>query len=149
MTKYTKELTSAKKGMETLSWILVIGFFVAISALIITWTQSHGKAMTEETVNYVEGRMDCESISIANISQNCQTNTVELKNIGTLNIVKISAQLDDKESKSLDLDLKAQGASQTLSIGKSFKKAKLIPITKSNNNLVGCKEKSITIYCPP
>ncbi len=146
MTEYTNK--PHKKGMEALSWILVIGLFIGMSMLIINWVQSYGKTMSEETVKYVESKMACESIRIANTSTKCAANSVNITNLGTLNIVKVSAQLDDKKSKTISIDLKAQGTPQTLNIQEPFKKLKIIPITKSDNDLVGCKQNSLTIYCP-
>ncbi len=139
---------SSKKGMEVLSWVLLVGFFIMLSVIVISWTQSRTAQLTEETVKYVEGRMDCASVKITNISTDCERHEVELKNIGTLNVVKVSAQIDDTTSKLIPLDLKAQKDPQTLKIEQTFTKLKIIPIIQSQKETVGCKEKSITVRCP-
>lgn len=143
--------SSSKKGITPIiGWILLVLFTVGISTVVISWSKGHGEALTKSTVNYVEGRMDCQSVRLANTSLDCGNREVEvgLKNIGTLNIAKVSAQINDESSEMKDLDLKAQGEAKTLKTTTPFKKLKIIPIIESNEELIGCKEKSVTVYCP-
>src|SRR3989339_1452920 len=114
-----------RKGMaQIIGWVLLVIFTVSIAAFITTWAKNQATTLSEDTVEYVEGRMDCQQVRLANLSHNCAANTVELINPGTLNIVRISAQIDDTETKIQSLDLKAQGDPKTLSIDQSFSKAR-------------------------
>jgi len=134
------------KGMAIIGWVLLVAFTISASMLVINWTKQRTETLTEGTVKYVEGRLACQSVRLANISTTCP-NQVTLKNIGMLNIVKVTAQIDDQTSETKPLDLKAQGAEKTLVLDGTFKKAKIIPIIE-DKELIGCKERSVIVYCP-
>lgn len=139
--------STSKKGIAVIGWVLLVLFTVAAAMTVINWAKSHGKMLTEETVSYVEGRIDCQQVRIANISHTCAAlSEVELKNIGTLNIDKVSARTDGKSSEIKDLELKAQGEAKKLTTA-NFKTLTVIPILEKDGELIGCKEKSVTVRC--
>ena len=144
MTKYMKRKYS--KGMAMIGWVLLVAFTISASLLVTNWARQRTETMTESTVKYVEGRLACQSVRLANISTACQTNQVTLKNIGILNIDRMTAQIDDQRSETKPIDLKARGDAKTITLDGPFNKAKFIPIIK-DKELVGCKERSVTVYC--
>ncbi|MFH0752695.1 MAG: hypothetical protein V1914_03820 [archaeon] len=137
----------SRKGLAVIGWVLMVGFTIVSAMLVINWVQDKGGTLAEETVTYAEGKIDCQAVRLANLSTDCLTGDVELKNIGTLHIVKVMAQINDERSEEKTLDLKAQGDPLKLNIG-NFKSLTVIPIIQSSGKLLGCKEKNIRVYCP-
>ncbi len=140
----------SKKGMALIAWVLMVGFTITSAMIVINWVQNKGGALIDETASYTEGKMDCQPVRLANISTNCGagSDSVELKNIGTLNIVKVAAQIDDERSETQTMELKAQGEPKTLTITGGFKTLTVIPLIESRGELLGCKEKNVRVYCP-
>lgn len=144
MTGHMKRNNS--KGMAIIGWVLLVAFTISASLLVINWTKQRTEVLTEGTVKYVEGRLACQSVRLANISTTCP-NQVILKNIGMLNIIKVIAQIDDKTSETKPIDLKAQGDNKMLTTSNPFKNLTVIPLIMENKELVGCKEKKVIVHC--
>lgn len=137
-----------KKGLAVVGWTLLAIFTVTIALLMANWTKTQTEKLTEQTVSYVENKLDCQSIKMTNTSLNCATYEVGLKNIGLLNIVSVSIQKDEASTEVRKLFLQAQGPAKVLNIQSSFKRLRIIPIIEDKKELIGCKEKSVVVSCP-
>ena len=72
-----------KKGASAIvAWVLLLGFTIALATTIFYWTKSQATEMTEHTVEFVTGQMECQDISINVYDINTEDNTFKIKNKG-------------------------------------------------------------------
>lgn len=144
-----------KAASPVIAWILLIGITVSIAAGVITWQRSHAEKLTEETVTFITGRMECEQIKIS-AEKITACPDINITNRGTLTINKVSIRSDQAGGilntqiipaatlASLALEL----SSQDLNIGIDYKKIEIMPLLSVDKKLYGCTDKKLVIECP-
>ncbi len=148
--------------METVvAWVLILGFTITLGTLIFVWATRSTEKMTEQTLESVEGGMQCEQVQIdVNISvieDNC--GHVDIRNKGYLNITKIiirGVKGDGTLIPKQEIDLSQspikpkEGITEVITATWGIDtgaKIDLIPVIREKNKLITCPEKSITITC--
>jgi|TARA_B100001971_G_C18247138_1_gene575153 hypothetical protein len=137
-----------KKGIgPIIAWILLLGFSISLAVMIFNWTRTQTEDLTESTINYVEGKLECQEVSI-NVVTNVECTEITINNRGKLNIEQFAIRVFREDEKTLiSEDLLAPKASTTLPPIIQFNKLQVIPIIEVNDKLVGCIEKRISHEC--
>ena len=144
-----------KRGVSpAISWILLIGFAVALGGMVTVWIKSTAESSAETLKSKVEMDIRCDEISLnAHDTQgsiNCSNLTIINK--GLFSIYGLKARYNGKTS---DHDMSAQpllpGKLTTivLNITDPITEPEigLIPITELENEEIACLEKEIIITC--
>jgi|TARA_Y100000310_G_scaffold38954_1_gene36541 hypothetical protein len=137
-----------KKGIgPVIAWILLLGFSISLAVMVFNWTRTQTEDLTESTVSYVEGKLECQEISI-NVVTNEDCTELTISNRGKLNIEQFAIRTfrDEYENTLMEKNLLAPKASRILNIVQS-NKIEVIPIIEANDKLVGCFEKRIAHEC--
>ncbi len=137
-----------KKGAgEIIAWILLLGFSISLAVLIFNWSRTQTEELTESTVSFVEGKLECQEIAI-NVVTNEDCTSITITNKGKLNIDQLAIRTfrQEYENTLFEKNLLAPKQSKTLDILQS-NKIEVIPIVKINEKLVGCNEKRILHEC--
>lgn len=137
-----------KKGMsEIIAWILLLGFSISLAVLIFNWTRTHTQELTESTVSFVEGKLECQEIAI-NVVTNDDCSTITITNKGKLTIDQLAIRTfrQNYENTLMETTKLAPKQSKQLNI-LSSNKIEVIPIVKIKEKLVGCNDKRILNEC--
>lgn len=155
----------SKRGISPIiATVLLLGFSVALATTIFLWMSGHTEKMSESTVEYVEGEMQCQNIrmNVKEDLEGCQKITI--MNLGYLNIEKVAIRmfplagdptgvtkdlksgsgLEPKSSQTEEGDYQDQVTS--LCSGKCSK-TEIMPIIKISEKLSGCKDKALVLKC--
>ena len=137
-----------KKGIgPIIAWILLLGFSISLAVMIFNWTRTQTEDLTESTINYVEGKLECQEVSI-NVVTNVECTEITINNRGKLNIEQFAIRVFREDEKTLiSEDLLDPKDSKTLPPIIQFNKLQVIPIIEVNDKLVGCIEKRISHEC--
>lgn len=85
-----------KRGVGAIiAWVLLLGFTVALATMIFLWMQGQTETMSESTVDYVEGELQCQSVRINVIKKGVDPNpctSFEVQNVGYLNIDSVAVR---------------------------------------------------------
>lgn len=163
-----------KRGVGAIiAWVLLLGFTVALATMIFLWMKGQTETMSESTVEYVEGELQCQSVRINVVNTTgpiCENPDVH--NVGYLNIKAVvvreictdGSATSSKEPHSINLQPKS---SKTETLGEykttlsgfcsggadsclliiGCKKIEVMPILKIGERLVGCKDRTIVVEC--
>ena len=113
-------LKKEKRGIaEIVTWILLLGFAVVLAVSIFVWQKSQTEELTKESVQYLEGKLECEDISI-NIIRGEDCSRVGIVNKGKFTIDAIKAR--EKEE---DIEI--------------------IPIRHKEGKLTGCIDRAVLL----
>ena len=143
-----KKLRKSKKAISPIiAWILLLGFSISLAVIIFNWTRTYTQELTESTVNFVEGKIECQEVSI-NVIANEDCSQITITNRGKLNIDQLAIRTfrDDYENTLIEKDLLEPKQSKQLNI-LSSNEVEVIPIVEINNKLIGCNEKRILHEC--
>ena len=138
----------SKKGMsEIIAWILLLGFSISLAVIIFNWTRTHTEELTESTVSFVEGKLECQEIAI-NVATNDDCSTITITNKGKLTIDQLAIRTfrQDYENTLMETTKLAPKQSKQLNI-LSSNKIEVIPIVKIKEKLIGCNDKRILNEC--
>ncbi|MFA5888430.1 MAG: hypothetical protein WC852_07005 [Candidatus Nanoarchaeia archaeon] len=145
-----------KKGAEWISYILVTGFFVSLSVMIILWAKGHTEDAASGTIKYMEGREECKMVFIdANNNSDCTQ--VNIKNKGTLTIKNFIVRFNSTEGALTQMEEGSQitgpllpDPEQTISliIPSDTSSVELLPIIEiSNGQFASCTTKRLVVQC--
>ncbi|MBI4447481.1 hypothetical protein HY643_00725 [Candidatus Woesearchaeota archaeon] len=140
-----------KKGTSYLEWVLLLGLMVALTAMALTWTTSFGKKELGSNIDFISGKMECESIKLSKESGDCSNlPPIKIKNRGSLNIDQLAIRKYSPTGE-VALEVDEQGLivneEKPLNIANPLEKIEIIPVIISGSKLIGCQEKKITINC--
>lgn len=156
--KRLTQLTVKKAISPIIATILLLGLAIVLAITIFLWQTRQVEELSESAVNFVEGGMQCENVFINALITDQNTCTVKVFNDGLWNIEKLNIQkLYNAAPANLlkDVTLEPKSKSQskdkyTTTINTGYcGEVQLVPIIKIKESLAACKNKIITVNCPP
>lgn len=144
----------SRKGVgAVVETILLVGLAVTTGILVFTWSKGFTKELTEQNINFVEGKLECEEIFLNLIPKNA-CSTLNITNKGRLPISQLAVRVFDSngnliETKVEKISLSSNPEKNNMEISGFSPGAsvEIIPIAKIKNELIGCKEKGIKKEC--
>ena len=136
-----------KKGVGTIvSWVLLIGLSIGLATTVFFWMTRQTEELSESTVRFVEGGMQCDNVMInAAVEDPCK---LTITNTRYLNIEKVVLRsLDPVDTDECCNPLNVKEKKIVDKAGWSGRQVEVLPIIKVNNDLVACKNKAITVEC--
>lgn len=131
-----------KRGASAIvAWVLLLGFTIALATTIFFWTKTQAESMTESTIDYVSGQVECQDVGI-NVALN--GNTLSIRNKGYFTVNKIIARTNT-ESQTLEIGLKPQQETTvdvTIDISNGLE---IIPVVNVSKKEVGCADKAVDL----
>ena len=134
-----------KAAGEIIAWVLLLGFAISLAIGVYSWSRTHTEELTESTVTFVEGKLECAEINI-NVKKQPDCSSLNISNKGMFNIDKISiASLDGSKSALIDANLiPLKSKAFTYQQGSDIE---VMPIIILDNKNIGCIEKKIIVGC--
>lgn len=126
-----------KKGISPIiAWVLILGFTIALGAIVTNWYLQQSKKTTESTLGTMEGEMECNDVKInVAFTQSASGCVLKVSNTGMLRIDSIrvnNKQMSyDKNPKEYRNYSNTDICSQT--------KITVLPLIKRDKNLVACQ----------
>lgn len=146
----------SKKGAGTVvAWVLLLGFSISLATTVFLWTTRQAEEMTESTVRFVEGGMQCDNVGI-NVAVKAATDCtpqksccLKITNVRYLNIEKIILRALERVDSAECGSLAATQPPPFIFCGQDWapQNVSVMPVVKVNNDLVGCKNKAVTVKC--
>lgn len=159
-----------KKGMETVvAWVLLLGFSIALGTFVFVWATKGAEKMTQSTLEYVQGGMQCEQVQIdAYFSPDesgkpCKNLTIINKGYLTLEQVMLRGIKGGSTTLNMQVFDKTIAdcpgmpllPRQELKCGREWwqgletggAKIDLIPVVKDKKSLITCPDKAKTLDC--
>lgn len=137
-----------KKAAAYLAYVLLIMVTVAMATIIITWSLSTTKELTESSVTLASGRLECKEVRIDAVAlPGC--NAVTVYNKGTINIEKVMVTFDFERQVPSTMIPVSGSVEVTDEDGQTFSNVVFLPIVKERNNLFGCVDKKLQVNCSP
>lgn len=130
------------------SWILLLGFAIALATTIFMWLKGQTTELTQQTVDYVEGKLECTEVSINVQHTNCDN--LRIKNTGKLTLDHYLVWLLAPEVQKMEHKNNVEPSKQTEAIetfGATL--VEVVPILKLSDKLVACSEKKVRLDCTP
>ncbi len=151
MCRITRMKKSRRAVAAYISWVLLLGFAIAISVFMYSWINSQ----VDKTTVSIEQRSDtalCDDVLLAvkNSCQNTQTLNMNISNIKLLGISGLKFRFydlyDNQDSREISISLRP-GDTEDVEIIKqgTLKQAEIIPITSQDNKVVTCTESTVTL----
>ena len=160
--KITKLMPGKRKGIgQVLTWVLLLGFAVALATVIFFWASKHTEKVSGTTISYVEGGMQCEQVAInfdETYGSACSEDVI-VQNVGYLKVSKLSIRKvseDPAYKDAFEASLMPQASynisqdmNVTLELGGSLLEATLevVPILEINGEFIGCNNKAAAKEC--
>lgn len=149
-----------KKGIsEAVSWVLLLGFSIALATTVFLWTTRQTEDITKSTTRYIEGGMQCDNVMI-NVAKSDPTSCnpprsccLKVTNTRYLNIEKVIFRSLEKllsaECDNNGQPLKATTPPASMFCGQDWASSNVtvMPIVTVDDEQVGCTNKAITIEC--
>lgn len=147
--KFWEVVKMNKRGISiVVSWVLLIGFTIALAVSIYTWSREQAEQLTEQTVIYVEGKLDCSSVSI-NVASKEDCSKLNITNKGQLKIEQLVIRIF--QDNDLVGDLSEQGLMPfeevKVATGLVGNNLEVVPVIKVDKKLIGCVDKKIVKGC--
>ena len=163
-----------KRGVSPIiATVLLLGFAVALATTVFLWMQGQTKTMSESTVEYVEGEMQCQHVRINVIKSDGATcGKLDIHNKGYLKIKQLSIRSFDGTSSSIlypdpepsDCSLPSSNCLKPQSTNckpdncgvwlnvdpkniTACTKIEVMPIIQIQTRKVGCKDRTILVKC--
>lgn len=134
-----------KKGISpVIAWVLILGFTIALGAIVTNWYLQQSKKTTESTLGTMEGEMECNEIRI-NVaftqpqptSGNC---ILKVSNTGMLKIDSIRINSIQKSYDKNPKEYRNYSSSDITDLcGAAYQKITVLPLIKKDKTLVACQ----------
>ena len=143
-----------KRGISPLvSWVLLVGFVVALAVMVTTWVRDQAETTTDKAVEGIEGDIRCSQVAL-NVNIDCTTDptlgTMTLTNKGKFTIHEIRVRQPGQSiNRIIDL-LPRQGGREDLNIPADLDplvEADIIPSILLEGKKVICSERKVVISC--
>lgn len=141
-----------KKGVaEWMSWVLIMGFAVALGVFFFAWIRGFATDSTEEISDRSERITLCESASvrIEKLCQDTQTLNINISNSNNIRIDELTFRFfniyEEPELRGLNLTLKP-GETNSIKLVKQgiVKQVEILPVIHDNGKRIVCENKRIT-----
>jgi len=148
----------SKKGAGAIiGYVLLIGFAVGLATTIFIWMTQQTEELTESSVKFVEGGMQCDNVMI-NVAvvddDDCSPSSsccLKVSNTRYLNIEKVIVRnLDGIQSAECSDNNHPINATKYVHCGQAWPedvKIEIMPIIKINGELFGCQNKATQTKC--
>jgi len=136
-----------KKGVsEIVSFVLLIGFVVSLGVLVTTWFKEQTEKTTTTLVKETIGDIRCSDVSLnAYFINPPACDRINITNTGYFRILQVTVR-SQFGSRNYNLEINIT-ESKDLNIGGSFNEVEIIPIIKSEKELVACADRKVSIKC--
>lgn len=141
-----------KKGIEAwISWVLIVGFSVAVGALVMRFMTGFTTSTVEEMIERDNQQTLCDSaaISVKAICQNTQVLNINVSNNGNMRVEELLFRMYDIYNmpqvtyKNLTINTE-----KTLSVGVVkqgvIKQAEIMPVVNEGRKRYICQNKKVT-----
>lgn len=166
----------SKRGVSLIiSWVLLLGLAIALGMAIFSWAKIQTEKNVESTLNYVEGSMNCEQVSIGvsiiNADPSCSGDKIEtikitntgkltidaviMRNIDNPDVVDRSSFIEERDTK--NFPLVPFEASENIGIwtligrvggvSTGIAKVEFIPLLQEGDERFACTEKKVVVSC--
>jgi len=155
-----------KRGASLIiSWVLLLGLAIGLGMAIFSWSKIQTEKQLESTINYVEGSMDCEQVSIGATVVTCVSSQISWINVTNTGKLKIEAvvlrNLDVNQEATYTVKPPSYGFplmpfSQSENIGVTTLVGEgtgdigileIMPLVKKGSTYFACSEKKLVIQC--
>ncbi|MDP2907383.1 MAG: hypothetical protein Q8O03_05575 [Nanoarchaeota archaeon] len=166
-----------KRGISPIiATVLLLGFTVALATTVFLWMQGQTKTMSESTVEYAEGEMQCQNVRVNVVKSDGTTcGKLDLHNKGYLKIKQLSIKSFDSTSsvgsilyptpEPSDCSLPSSNCLKPQSTNcksedncgvwlnvdpqntTACNKIEVMPIIQIQTRKVGCKDRTILVKC--
>ena len=164
-----------KKGIgAVIAWVLLLGFTVALATTIFLWMKGQTETMSESTIEFAEGEMQCQNvrINVVNVGSKLNVHNVGYLTINQLSIRTIGELGEDSKSKlepdpAPDCELNPDDCLKPQTSGTQCQppscgvisdiegnltapvctQIEVMPIIKIKTRMVGCKDRKVVIKC--
>jgi flagellin-like protein len=158
-----------KKGISPIiATVLLLGFAISLATTVFLWMKGQTETMSESTVEYAEGEMQCQNVRInvektgapvpPDTSPTCAS--LKISNKGYMTINQLAVRTFNPEGSKLypqspDTNyLNPQSSNCIPPCGvktetgcSGCKKVEVMPIIKIGERLVGCKDRTVVVTC--
>lgn len=152
-----------KRGISPIiATVLLLGFAVALATTVFLWMQGQTETMSQSTVEYAEGEMQCENvrINVLKTGDPATCGTLKVSNKGYMTVNQLAVRAFNPEDSELypenpdDDYLRPQSSTCTPPCGEVIvtgcsgcTKIEVMPIIQIQTRQVGCKDKVIMVDC--
>lgn len=134
-----------KAASEIIAWVLLLGFAISLAVGVYSWSRTHTEELTESTVTFIEGKLECLEVSI-NVKKQPECLLLNISNRGKMTVDKISiASLDGSNSILIDANLLPL-KSRTFAYEQGSD-IEVLPVIILDNKNIGCKDRKIIVRC--
>lgn len=143
------KLSKNKKGMAIVSWVLLLGFVIALATGVFIWQIKQTEELSQGMVKSVSGEMGCEGVVFNVVSRDgCSSLTVSNKGYFDIDQFVIRVFSDLGVDAVVDETFVPVKESSVLNVGvATADKVEVIPLVKVSEGLVGCEQKSVEVSC--
>ncbi|MBS3117759.1 hypothetical protein J4430_02675 [Candidatus Woesearchaeota archaeon] len=140
-----------KKGVGALiGWVLLLGFVISIGTMVFLSLRTHTTELSDRTVNYISGRLECSEINI-NVVTAPSCSSFSVTNRGVLNIDQVAVRIYNGETPvgqtQIFESVIAPHATVDYTPDSSGERIEVIPIVLIDNKPSGCLERRIIKPC--
>lgn len=138
-----------KKGMAVISWVLLLGFAIALATTIALWQVKQTEELSEGMIRFVSGGLQCENVQF-NIQAKEGCSNLEVVNNGYFDINQFVVRGFSNSSVGAIVDKTSAPVKklEPLNVGLiNAEKAEIVPVIKVSDELVGCKDKTVEVTC--
>jgi len=140
-----------KRGISPLiSWVLLVGFAVALSMMVTDWVKTQAESTTEKTVEGVEGDIRCSQVSL-NVNVDCisspGTVQMNLANRGKFTIHKIRIRQPGNTEERIITLAPTMKRTEALNRFDPAKEGDVVPIIMLEDKEVICSTRKVVVNC--
>lgn len=144
-------MNKEKQGMgELVSWVLLIGFAVALAGVVGFWMKSYSQGATEDLIDAKETDLRCNDVTF-NAKLNCTKVPEELivTNTGKFTILKLRTRQASLGNDELDLQglEPAKTKTEVLNSFDPLEPIDFIPVITIEGKEVLCNTRRVTTQC--
>ncbi len=137
-----------KRGASlVISWVLIIGFSIALATGIFLWAKEKTESLTESTLSDVETGIICQEVTI-NVKANVDCD-LTIHNKGKLSLHKfiINTLKPEITNTVVDQELSPMTSFEYTSVVQDTTKLEVIPVIKYKDNFFECSERRVEVEC--
>ncbi len=132
-----------KRGIsELISWVLIIGFSVALGIMVTSFLKNQASSTTEKIVQDTEGDLRCADVSINAFCLSAGAFKITNRGYFTIHDIKIR---HGEELKTITINLPPGQESESLNIGPG--NGDIIPVIQVEGKLLACIDKKVPVSC--
>ena len=137
-----------RKGISLLiSWVLLVGFVVALAVFVTQWSRQQAEKNIGEVVEMIEGDARCNDVSL-NAEVDCAGKKVNLVNRGYFTIYKlVIREYTETDINSFERErvIAPQEFYENFPI--TSDKMEIVPVIKIDDKFVGCSDRKAVVEC--